>query len=172
VVNVIGPMQRCVARAFARPLGYLAVLLALLASAPLRPSTLSSQAAIALVVITNAAVPEHGLDEDALRAVFLRKRLSWSNGQHVVPLNYPAGHPLRVTFDRTVLGFGSEQSARYWIDARIRYGTLAPRTMAVESILVRVVTQLPGSISYVPAGNTLSGVRVVARIEAGRVVAP
>ena len=70
-----------------------------------------------------------------------------------------------------VLDLEPDEMARYWIDARIRHGEEAPRTVA-SSLLVRVVARLGGSIGYVPAGEALSGVKIVARIERGRVVAP
>ena len=168
--NRTTPTQRRFAPA--RALGFVAALLALLAGTPLGPAIGASQAAPGLAVIANNGVPERRLDVDALRAVFLRKRTRWSNGQQVIPLNYPAGHAVRLAFDRAVLGFGAAETARYWIDARIRFGTQAPRTVAAESMLVRVVAQLPGCISYVPNGQVPTAAQVVARIEGGRVLAP
>src|ERR1700759_652325 len=53
----------------------------------------ASQPAPRLVVIANASVPETALDVDALRMIFLRKRLTWSSGQNVVPINQPPGSP-------------------------------------------------------------------------------
>jgi hypothetical protein len=159
-------------RRLAPALGFAAALLALIAGAPLGPSVGASQSTVALAVIANTGVPERHLDIDALRAVFLRKRLQWANGQHVIPLNYPAGHSIRLAFDRAVLGFGAGEAARYWIDARIRFGTQAPRTVAADAMLVRVVAQLPGCISYVPSKQVPAAAQVVARIEGGRVLAP
>jgi hypothetical protein len=166
--------ERTSQRAWLHAGGCVAMLLTLLAGASLRADTESTASAV-LLVIAHGGVPEQYLDIDDLRAVFLRKRLVWSNGQNIIPINYPSGDPIRLEFDRAVLGFSSEESSRYWIDERIRHGTQAPRSIAGEGVLVRVITALPGSISYKPAGQGLSqgpGIRVVARIQAGRVLPP
>jgi ABC-type phosphate transport system substrate-binding protein len=136
-----------------------------------RPSAVS-QPPLKLVVITHSALAERQLDIDDLRAIFLRKRLMWSGGQHIVPVNQPSGSPVRVAFDRAVLGFSAEQVARFWIDARIRSGIQAPRTVPSDGMTVNVVKLLPGCIGYVPAELANAGVRVVARIEAGQVLPP
>jgi hypothetical protein len=148
----------------------LALLLCVLVAAPFR-ETAASQAHTQLLVIAHPSVGDT-LDTDGLRAVFLRKRMFWSDKRRIVPLNYPAGHPLRASFDRALLGFSGDESARYWIDERIRHGTEAPMSIATESLLARVVKQLPGSIGYVPAGTAPAGVRVIARLDGDRVVAP
>ena len=131
-----------------------------------------SQAASSLLVIVHAGVPETRIDSNELRAIFLRKRTVWSNGQRIVPLNHPPGHPARLAFDSSTLGFNGNETARYWIDARIRYGTEAPMSIANEALLARVVKQLAGSIGYVRAVSVPPGVRVVARVERNGVFAP
>jgi hypothetical protein len=102
----------------------------------------------------------------------LRRRLTWDDGTRVLPFNYPAGHPLRVDFDRLVLGFDPNETARYWIDARIRAGGEAPRSLGTPSLAMRVVSQLRGSIAYVPADESTAGLRVVARVSRAGVTSP
>ncbi|HKP57863.1 MAG TPA: hypothetical protein VJV78_14120 [Polyangiales bacterium] len=131
-----------------------------------------SQPPLKLAVVMNSAVGETQLGIDDLRAIFLRKRLVWSGGQHIVPINQPNGSPVRVAFDKTVLGFTPDQMARFWIDTRIRSGMQAPRTVAGDALIANVVKILPGCISYVAADQVSSAVRVVARIDAGRVLPP
>jgi ABC-type phosphate transport system substrate-binding protein len=132
----------------------------------------ASQPSLRLVVIANASVPEKMLDVDALRMIFLRKRLAWSSGQNVVAINQPPGSPARLAFDTTVLGFDEDRAARYWIDARIRSGTQPPATAPTDAMMLRFVTTLAGSIGYVAAEHVSPDQRIVARIEAGRVVRP
>jgi hypothetical protein len=131
-----------------------------------------SQPAVRLAVITSIGLGETQLGIDDLRAIFLRKRLVWSNGKHIVPLNQPTGSSVRLAFDSSVLGFSPEQVSRFWIDARIRSGTEAPRTVAGDAMIVNVVKLLPGCIGYVPVEQASAAVRVVARIDAGRVLPP
>ena len=71
-----------------------------------------------------------------------------------------------------MLGFSADQVARFWIDARIRGGTQAPRSVAGDAMIANVVKLLPGCISYVAAEQPSGAVRVVARIDAGWVLAP
>jgi ABC-type phosphate transport system substrate-binding protein len=136
-----------------------------------RPSA-ASQPAVKLAVITPIALGEARLDIDDLRAIFLRKRLAWSGGQRIVAINQPPGSAVRLAFDKSVLGFSADQVARFWIDARIRFGTQAPRTIAGDAMIINVVRLLPGSIGYVPAERVTAAVRVVARVDSGRVLPP
>jgi hypothetical protein len=135
-------------------------------------SRAASQAPLRLVVIVHPALREHELDIDDLRAIFLRKRLQWSGGQHIVPLNQLPDTPGRSAFDATVLGFERSDAARYWVDVRIRSGIHPPRGIAGETTIAAVVRALPGSIGYVTPEHLNPGVRVVARVEAGKVRAP
>jgi hypothetical protein len=125
-----------------------------------------------LAVIAHASIDEPSLDIDELRAIFFRRRLVWSNGLPIIVFHQPSGSPARVAFDKAVMGFDAEQAAHYWIDARIRNGTQPPRSVASDAVLVRIVATLAGSIAYVPAEQVPSGLHVVARIEAGRVLSP
>lgn len=131
-----------------------------------------SQPPLKLAVVMNSALSETQLSIDDLRAIFLRRKLVWSGGQHIVPINQPNNSPVRVAFDRAVLGFTPEQVARFWIDTRIRSGMQAPRTVAGDALIANVVKLLPGCISYVAADQVSGAVRVVARIDAGRVLPP
>lgn len=125
-----------------------------------------------LAVIAHPRAAVGSLEHAELQSVFLRRRLTWDDGTRILPFNYVAGDALRTGFDRTVLGWSPDQAARYWIDARIRSGTEAPRTLSSPSLVVRVVMQLQGSIGYVPASSVPQGVRIVARVREGRVTAP
>jgi ABC-type phosphate transport system substrate-binding protein len=149
----------------------IAVLLVLFAALSVSPLA-HSQADSPLLVIVHLGVPDARVDANELRAIFLRKRTLWSNGRRIVPLNHPPGSPVRVAFDRTTLGFSGDQAARFWIDARIRYGTEAPMSIASEALLARVVKQLPGSIGYVRGSAAPAGVRVIARVDRSGVSAP
>jgi hypothetical protein len=149
----------------------LALLLSVTSIASFRPRA-SSQPPLRLVVIANPSVPEKVLDVNALRMLFLRKRLTWTSGHNVVPINQPPGTPARLTFDSTVMDFNADQTARYWIDARIRSGTQPPTTAPSDSLVIRFVAKLAGAIGYVAADKVGPDQNIVARIDAGRVVRP
>ena len=147
------------------------VLVATALSWPRTPRA-SSQVPISLLVIVHPSVNVAALDESALQMIFLRRRLTWDDGTRILPFNYSAGQPLRIYFDRAVLGFSSDEAARYWIDARIRGGGEAPRSLGSPALVARVVTQLRGSIAYVPDGEATNGLRVVARVSPMGVTTP
>lgn len=145
--------------------------LALLALESLRPVAIS-QTPPRLVVIAHPSVKERSLDIDDLRAVFLRKRLQWSGGAHIVPINQPAGSVARSAFDAAILNFKPDQVARYWIDARIRFGTQSPQSVPGDVMVLKVIRAVAGSIGYVSADQETSGVHVVARVEGKEVRQP
>ncbi len=149
---------------------YAVVLIATALGWPRAPRA-SSQKAIALLVVVHPSLHVGGLDERALQMIFLRRRLTWDDGTRILPFNYPAGHALRLSFDRIVLGFSPDETARYWIDARIRGVGEAPRSLGTPTLAARVVMQLRGSISYVPEDEVTTGLRVVARVTSTGVVA-
>ena len=107
-----------------------------------------------------------------LQAVFLKRRVMWPNGQRVLALNYPPGDPLRRAFDSAVLGWNADAAAKYWVDVRIRDGFEPPYTVPSPSVAARIVARLPGSIAYVTGEYTHGALRVLARIEGGRVLPP
>jgi hypothetical protein len=130
-----------------------------------------TDAKLELVVIVHADNHEHASASD-LEAWFLRKQRRWPNHDVLLPINFPPDTPARRVFDRAVLAMSPDEVARYWLDQRIRDGDAAPREVADTALIVRLVAKLRGAIAYVPADTTLTGVRVVARIRGGELVAP
>jgi ABC-type phosphate transport system substrate-binding protein len=145
--------------------------LALFALEAVRPIAIS-QSPVRLVVIVHPSVKEKSLDIDDLRTVFLRKRMQWSGGAQIVAINQPPSSVARVAFDAAVLNFKPDQVARYWIDARIRFGTRAPQTISGDGMVLKVIRALAGSIGYVSADQETTGVHIVARIEGREVREP
>lgn len=134
--------------------------LAFSASAPRAAAPPSSTE---LVVVVGAQSPLRDISRSALRRAYLGD-VTEDHGVRLVPLNQPPGSPARVSFDRALLGLPPEAIARFWIDQRIRGQGSAPRAIPTVSLLLRVLAQLPGGISYLrrsdlPANST--GVRVI-----------
>jgi len=120
-------------------------------------------AASALVVVVGAQNPLHDVSRKTLRRAYLGEPTE-EQGMRLVALNQPPGSPARVTFDRTLLGLEPDAVARFWIDQRIRGQGSAPRAIPSVALLLRVLAQLPGGISYLrradlPANTT--GVKVL-----------
>lgn len=125
-----------------------------------------------LAVIVHPGVPVERMGEVALEAVFTLSTTSWSNGDRIVPLNHEPLSALRVAFDRAVLRMDPDQVSRFWLDRRIRGQGTSPRVAPTSDLMLKVVAKLRGAIGYVPAAMVVPGVKVVARIRNGEVVAP
>lgn len=100
-----------------------------------------------LLVVVGAQSPLHDISRSALRRAYLGE-VTEDHGVRLVPLNQPPTAPARVAFDRALLGFEPDAIARFWIDQRIRGQGSAPRAIPTVPLLLRVLAQLPGGISY------------------------
>jgi ABC-type phosphate transport system substrate-binding protein len=125
-----------------------------------------------ILVIANKDVPVNSLDRNDLRPIFQVVKLQWPNGNGIVPLNLPDDSSLRHDFDQAVLGLSPDRVARYWIDKKIRGDTHPPKKLTSPEAVARAVAKTPGAIGYVAAGDVSSSVKVVARIQDGKVAAP
>ena len=126
----------------------------------------------ALWVVVNEANPVQTLSVDELRAIFTASLRFWAHGGPIAPFNAPAGTPNRVLFDEVVLRLGPREAGQFWVDQKVRGGPPPPRQVAAAMVLVAVVAKLEAAVGYVPAGTCLSGVKVVAVVEEGRVRPP
>ena len=141
-----------------------AIVVALSVGAGVRaPSAAAPPAGTELVVVVGAQSALRDISRSTLRRAFLGE-VTEDHDARLVPLNQPPGAPARVAFDRALLGLEPDAIARFWIDQRIRGQGSAPRAIPTVSLLLRVLAQLPGGISYLrrsdlPAGAT--GVKVL-----------
>lgn len=120
------------------------VMLGLLAGSGM-DSAAEPEKAIAIIIS-----PDHSrslkLAEVAL--IFRRKKLFWSDGSRVAPVNLPANHALRQAFSRIVLGLSPEEMEKYWNNMYF-HGTSPPFVLSSEEAVMRFVAQTTGSIGYV-----------------------
>ncbi len=100
---------------------------------------------IAVIVARSSPVSDVSLGH--LRRIFLSQSRELG-GQRVVPFNQARSTLAREVFDARVLHMGPEQSARYWVDQRIRGSSKPPRTISDPRLLLRVVSKFPGAIAY------------------------
>jgi hypothetical protein len=138
------PRGSCFFASLRRALFSAAIVAALLAAAGTRAAPPPSTE---LVVVVGAASPLRDISRSTLRRAYLGE-VTEDHGARLVPLNQPPGAPARVAFDRALLGLEPDAIARFWIDQRIRGQGSAPRAIPTVSLLLRVLAQLPGGISY------------------------
>lgn len=112
------------------------------------------------------------LSAQQLEAIYTRSTTRWDDGALIIPFNLADTSPLRHRFDRTVLRLDPQQVGRFWLDQRIRGLGAPPKQVPDVALLVKVIERLPGSIGYAPMSRVRPGVKIVARIRNGGVVAP
>lgn len=132
----------------------------------------SPAATLSLDVFVHRSSTVTQLSAHELEALFTRTQTRWDDGTPVIPLSFAAGADARVLFDRVVLRLGPDEVGRFWLDRRIRGLGLPPRQVPSATLMQQVVANLPSSIGYAPSLPGRTGVKVVARIQQGKVVPP
>jgi hypothetical protein len=118
----------------------------------------------ALAVIV---APGHGkvLKKEDLALVFKRKKLFWSDGGKMQPVNLPASNPLRRVFSQAVLGATPEELEKYWNDMYF-HGFSPPFVLGSDEAVLRFVAETPGAVGYVPLCSADSRVAIALVISA------
>ena len=117
------------------------------------------------------AAPAHAkaLNKETLAWIFKRKKLFWSDGARVQPVNLPASNPHRRAFSQALLGASPEELEKYWNDLYF-HGVSPPYVVSSEEAVLRFVAENPGAVGYVPYCSADSRVAIALVITAaGRV---
>lgn len=113
-----------------------------------------------LVVIGHGSLPK--ADAPGLLRLYTGRAVSISQ-QAAVPVNLPAGHPLRQQFLERVLGQNEEQYTGYWLVRRYVGKGAPPKEVADIDELVRYVAATPGAVGYAPPAKVPAGANVIFR---------
>lgn len=113
-----------------------------------------------IVLIAAPQAPRLAFDRYTLRNVFLKKIFVDRGGQPLIPVNLPAGSPLREAFAREVIHLPGTQQDDYW-NRQYFQGVSPPYVLASQEAVVRFVAATPGAIGYVTPCYVDSSVRVV-----------
>lgn len=114
---------------------------------------------LAIVVAKNSSVQELSMYE--LKRLYMGDSMTTPDGKKLLPLNRGTKTGERVGFDKSVLGMSPEEAARYWIDRRIRGRSGAPKAVDPANVVQKVVSRLPGAISYVRRSEVSDEVRII-----------
>jgi ABC-type phosphate transport system substrate-binding protein len=125
-----------------RRLRLAALLCALLAPRPLPAGD------VALTVIVH---PRHAgaLSRADVRAIYLKQKALWPDGEAIVPINRESGSDGRERFSRAVFGQDSRRMAEYWNRRYFDAGEFPPATLASDDAVIRFVARTPNAIGYV-----------------------
>ena len=83
------------------------------------------------------------------------------DGKRIIPINHANGSPLRVAFDRAVLGLEPGDVGKYWIDKRIRDEGAPPKTVPSPDLAIRIAASLPNAITYASPEQVNASVKVL-----------
>jgi len=124
-----------------------------------------SQAADEVMAVIVAPGHAKVLKKDDLALVFKRKKLFWSDGGKMQPVNLPTANPLRRAFSLAVLGATPEELEQYWNDMYF-HGISPPFVLGSEQAVLRFVAETPGAVGYVPLCHVDSRVAIALVISA------
>ncbi len=125
-----------------------------------------------IFVVVNPANPATAMTREDLRPLFQTTKGEWPDGVKAEPVNLVDESNVRQTFDVAVLGLDPDRVSRYWVDRKIRGGERPPKKVSSGSAAVRSVAGDKGGVAYVLRADLSTSVKVVARINGGKVVAP
>ena len=139
--------------------GILVLTLWVMVNAKQRAAHASIHVLLAVVVDRNS--PVSGLTLPELRRIFTGGGANDPSGQRFLPFNQSPRATDRVGFDRVVLGLSSEDVSQFWIDRKIRGLGGPPRSVDSVALLLRLITRLPGAITYARPSQLTKDVRAV-----------
>ena len=113
-----------------------------------------------VVVIGNSAVPK--TDKITLQRLYTGRIVSIGQ-QTVMPVNLPAGSPVRDDFLQMVMDQNEEQYTGYWLVRRYVGKGSPPKELGSIDEVVKHVIATPGAVGYVPLSKVPSGANVIYR---------
>lgn len=111
-----------------------------------------------LVVIGHASLGK--TDRVTLQRLFTGRVVSIGQ-QTVIPVNLPAGHPVRDEFLQAIMDQNEERYTGYWLVRRYVGKGSPPMELGSIEEIARHVAATPGAIGYLPLSKVPQGVSVI-----------
>lgn len=113
-------------------------------------------------VVVNEGAGVSSVSANQLSDIFQKKARSLPDGTAAVPVDQPAGSPVREAFSQAVHGRGASAIEAWWQQQIFAGKDVPPVTMDSDAAVLAHVASTPGAIGYVSAGASLpSGVKEV-----------
>lgn len=96
-----------------------------------------------------------------VRAIYLKQKLFWDDGEPIIPINLEAGSRARELFSERVFGRSTGRLAAYWNQRYFEAGEFPPATLASQEAVLRFVSENPNAIGYVTQEKPDDSVAVV-----------
>lgn len=101
------------------------------------------------------------LTKNEVRAIYLKQKRFWDDGQPIIPINLEAGSEARELFSERVLGQDSLHLAAYWNQRYFEHGGFPPPTLGSQQAVIRFVAGNENAIGYVTQDDVGDAVKVV-----------
>jgi ABC-type phosphate transport system substrate-binding protein len=101
------------------------------------------------------------IDRDQLRNMFLKKRVVWSDGETIRPIDLSTKFSIREHFVRSVLKKTPAQLKTYWNQQIFSGKGVPPPEAGSPADVVNYVLLHPGAVGYVPFDADVRGAKVV-----------
>jgi ABC-type phosphate transport system substrate-binding protein len=112
-------------------------------------------------IIVNPKNPVASIERDTLRNAFLKKKLRWSSGETIRPIDLSSKFTVREIFTRGVLKKTPAQLKTYWAQQIFSGKGVPPPEVDASNDVVRYVLSNPGAVGYVPADVDVHGAKVI-----------
>lgn len=126
------------------------------------PADRRDTAATAYRVIVNPRNPRRVLSRSFLRDAFLRKSITWSDGETIRPADLARPYASRARFELEIVGKTPAQLRAYWNQQVFSGKGVPPPALDSEAAVLAYVRRHRGSVAYLPATASTEGVAVVA----------
>ena len=117
-----------------------------------------------LYIIANPGVPVDELSTTDVNRIFLLKRITWENGETIIPVNREASSEVREQFSNDVLQASIRSLARYWNQMQYM-GHMPPVVQESDAAMIAFIQNVPGSIGYIRAEIPPENVKVLVEIK-------
>lgn len=112
-------------------------------------------------VIINPKNPTASIERETLRNAFLKRKLRWSSGETIRPIDLSSKFEVREAFTRRVLKKTPAQLKTYWAQQIFSGKGVPPPEVDSIREVVRYVLANPGAVGYVPADVDVHGAKVI-----------
>jgi len=113
-------------------------------------------------VVVHVSNPTSRLTREQASQIFLRKVTLWDNRKPVLPVDQPAGSPVRRAFTKQVHRRTIASVQTYWQQQTFAGRGVAPPERASDAEVLNYIRQFPNGIGYVNADANLgSDIKVI-----------
>ena len=107
-------------------------------------------------VVVNASNPINSITSKELSGLFLKKDLTWPDGQTVTAVDLRPDSPIRVAFTTAIHGKKVSAIKSYWQRQIFQGKAVPPMERSTEAEVLAFVAAKPWAVGYVSSAATLN----------------